>query len=135
MRVKMKVGRDPEQDVARAAAARSAIRPTPELFVDANGAYSRNQVLAMDKAFAEMGVTWFEEPVSSDDLEGLSLLRDRGQPGMDICAGEYDYGSLYFRRMLEAGGVDVLQANASLRGHNRSHAGSRPLSCIQAPQR
>ena len=64
-------------------------------------------------AFAELGVTWFEEPVSSDDLDGLRLLRDRAPAGMDIAAGEYGYDLFYFRRMLEAGAVDVLQADAT----------------------
>ena len=58
-------------------------------------------------------MSWFEEPVSSDDLEGLRLLRDRAPAGMDIAAGEYGYDLLYFRRMLEAGAVDVLQADAT----------------------
>jgi L-alanine-DL-glutamate epimerase-like enolase superfamily enzyme len=51
---------------------------------------------------------WFEEPVSSDDLEGLRLLRDRGPAGMDIAAGEYGYDAGYFRRMLAAEAIDVL---------------------------
>ena len=54
-------------------------------------------------SFANAGVTWFEEPVSSDDLEGLRLLRDQGPAGMDITAGEYGYDLYYFRRMLDAG--------------------------------
>jgi L-alanine-DL-glutamate epimerase-like enolase superfamily enzyme len=58
-------------------------------------------------------VSWFEEPVSSDDLDGLHVIRDRGPAGMDIAAGEYGYDLWYFRRMLEADAVDVLQADAS----------------------
>jgi L-alanine-DL-glutamate epimerase-like enolase superfamily enzyme len=112
-RVKMKIGREPEQDMHRVAAARKAIGPAAELFVDANGAYPRKQALAMAQVFAEAGVCWFEEPVPSDDLEGLRWLRDRAPPGMDISAGEYGYDCLYFRRMLEAGAVDVLQADAT----------------------
>lgn len=112
-RVKMKVGRQPEQDVARVKAARTAIGDTAELFVDANGAYTRKQALAMAEAFAGFGVTWFEEPVSSDDLEGLRLLRDRGPAGMAISAGEYGYDLYYFRHMLAAGSIDVLQADAT----------------------
>jgi L-alanine-DL-glutamate epimerase-like enolase superfamily enzyme len=109
----MKVGRDPDYDLERVRKAREAIGPDTQLFVDANGAYTRKQALAMMEAFSEVGVRWFEEPVSSDDLQGLRLLRDRAPPGMDIAAGEYGYDLRYFRRMLQAGAVDVLQADAT----------------------
>ncbi len=112
-RVKMKIGTQPEDDLDRVHAAREAIGDDTELFVDANGAYSRKQALAFAEEFADLGVTWFEEPVSADDLDGLRLLRDRGPAGMDIAAGEYGYDLWYFRRMLEAGAVDVLQADAT----------------------
>ncbi len=111
--VKMKIGRDAPQDVERVAAARAAIGPGIELFVDANGAYTRKQALAQAETFANSRVTWFEEPVSSDDLKGLRLLRDRAPAGMNIAAGEYGYDLPYFRRMLDAGAVDVLQADAT----------------------
>ena len=111
--VKMKVGREPEWDLVRVRAARDAIGPATELFVDANGAYSRKAALAFASGFAEVGVTWFEEPVPSDDLEGLRSIRDTSPPGMEIAAGEYGYTAVYFRRMLEAGAVDVLQADAT----------------------
>jgi len=111
--VKMKVGRDPAADVARVRVAREAIGPDTALFVDANGAYSRKQSLGFAAAYAELGVTWFEEPVVSDDLEGLRLIRDRAPAPMDIAAGEYGYDVVYFRRMCEAGAVDVLQADAT----------------------
>ena len=81
--------------------------------VDANGAYSRKQALDQAQRFRALDVTWFEEPVSSDDLEGLRLIRDQGPPGMEIAAGEYGYDAVYFRRMLESGAVDVLQADAT----------------------
>lgn len=112
-RVKMKIGTHPEEDMQRVQAAREAIGPNTELFVDANGAYSRKQALAFAEAFTEFNVTWFEEPVSSDDLDGLNLIRNRAPAGMDITAGEYGYDLWYFRRMLDAGAVDVLQADAS----------------------
>jgi len=112
-RVKMKVGTHPDQDVARVRAAREAIGPEAALFVDANGAYARKQALAQAERFAEHEVSWFEEPVSSEDLEGLRVLRDRGPAAMEIAAGEYGYEPAYFRRMLAAGAVDVLQADAT----------------------
>lgn len=112
-RVKMKIGRDPEADPGRVQAARDAIGPDTELFVDANGAYSRKQALHQAEAFADLKVSWFEEPVSSDDLAGLHMLQKRSPACMEIAAGEYGYDLGYFRRMLDAQAVDVLQADAT----------------------
>jgi L-alanine-DL-glutamate epimerase-like enolase superfamily enzyme len=112
-RVKMKIGRDAHADVDRVQAARQAIGASAELFVDANGAYNRKQALSVAQQIEPFGVTWFEEPVSSDDLEGLRLMRDRAPAPIEIAAGEYGYDLPYFRRMLENGAVDVLQADAT----------------------
>ncbi|HEY7831528.1 MAG TPA: enolase C-terminal domain-like protein [Solirubrobacteraceae bacterium] len=112
--VKMKVGSEPDRDPERVRHARSVIGDGVELFVDANGAYSRKQALALAETFArEARVSWFEEPVSSDDFDGLRLLRDRAPAGMEVAAGEYGYDLFYFRRMLDAGAVDVLQADVT----------------------
>ena len=112
--VKMKVGSVPGEDPDRVRLAREAIGPEARLFVDANGAYSRKQALDLAARFADDArVSWFEEPVSSDDLKGLRLMRDRAPAGMEIAAGEYGYDAPYFERMLEAGAVDVLQADVT----------------------
>lgn len=112
-RVKMKVGRDPDADAARVEAARSAIGAQTELFVDSNGAYRRKQALLWARRFAAQDVRWFEEPVSSDDLDGLHQLCAQGPAGMDIAAGEYGYDLPYFQRMLDADAVDCLQADVT----------------------
>jgi L-alanine-DL-glutamate epimerase-like enolase superfamily enzyme len=113
-RVKMKVGRHPGDDLRRVAVARKAIGDKVELFVDANGAYGAKQAVGLAAVFAERsGVTWFEEPRSSDDLDGLRQVRDRAPAAMDVAAGEYGYTPDYFRKMLAAGTVDVLQADAT----------------------
>lgn len=111
--VKMKIGRDPEADVQRVHQARQAIGEGAELMVDANGAYSRKQAIDMAAFFDADGVRWFEEPVSSDDLEGLRLVRDRAPASMEIAAGEYGFTPWYFERMLNSGAVDVLQADCT----------------------
>jgi L-alanine-DL-glutamate epimerase-like enolase superfamily enzyme len=111
--VKMKVGREPDRDPERVAVARRAVGDGVALFVDANGAYSRQEALHLARRFADEGVTWFEEPVSSDDLDGLRLVRDGAPPGMEVTAGEYGYDLPYFRRMLDAGAVDCLQADVT----------------------
>jgi L-alanine-DL-glutamate epimerase-like enolase superfamily enzyme len=110
-RVKMKVGRAPADDPSRVAAAREAIGEA-ELYVDANGAYGRKHALAWAERFAlEWGVTWFEEPVSSADFDGLRLLRDRAPAGLEIVAGEYAYVPRDFVNLL--GCVDCLQADVT----------------------
>lgn len=112
-RVKMKIGTHPDKDPERVEVAREAIGKDVALFVDANGAYDARQALAQAALFEQWQVTWFEEPVSSDDLAGLRLVREQAPPGIEIAAGEYGYDPYYFRRMLEAGAVDVLQADAT----------------------
>ena len=139
-RVKMKVGSSPDDDPARVRAAREAIGPNAQLFVDANGAYSRKQALVLGHRFYDDArVDWFEEPVSSDDLEGLRLIRDRAPDGMAIAGGEYGYDLPYFRRMLDGGAVDVLQADVTrcagitelvrIDGLCRAHAIGLSLHC------
>ena len=111
--VKMKISTHPEQDAHRVAVARAAIGEHG-LFVDSNGALGTKQALATAEFLArDYGVLWYEEPVSSDDLEGLRLLRQRAPAALEIAAGEYGYDIDYFRRMLSAGAVDVQQADAS----------------------
>jgi L-alanine-DL-glutamate epimerase-like enolase superfamily enzyme len=114
-RVKIKIGQDwgtdEERDLERVAVARDAIGPDAQLFVDANGAYTRKQAVRMARAMAEFDVSYFEEPVSSDDLEGLHLIRD--MIDMDVAAGEYGYDLAYFVRMCAAQAVDILQADVS----------------------
>jgi L-alanine-DL-glutamate epimerase-like enolase superfamily enzyme len=111
--VKMKVGRDAAADIRRVATVRQAIGDHAELFVDANGAYTRQQALGVARSFADLGVTWFEEPVSSDDLDGLRLLRDRSPAGMEIAAGEYSWTIFDVERMLRAQAVDVMQIDGT----------------------
>jgi L-alanine-DL-glutamate epimerase-like enolase superfamily enzyme len=112
-RVKMKIGRDAKADVRRVAAARASIGDDAELFVDANGAYPLKVALAQAERFVASDVCWFEEPVYHLDLEGLRLCRDRAPATMEISVGEYGYDPADFVHIIEAGSVDVLQADAS----------------------
>ena len=109
-RVKMKVGRDPERDPVRLDAAREAIGDDAELFVDANGAFGAKEALAWAERYAlEWDVRWFEEPVSSGDLEGMRFVRDRAP--LEVAAGEYAYTPEDVRNIV--GCVDVLQLDVT----------------------
>lgn len=139
--VKMKIGRDPGRDLERVRAARAAIGPEVGLYVDANGAYSQQQALRMADALAALGVSWFEEPVSSDDRRGLHQICERAPAGMEIAAGEYGYDLSYFQTLAAAGAVHVLQADASrcaglsefLRAGAVCAANHLPMSAHTAP--
>lgn len=113
--IKIKIGQDwgdaADRDLHRIELARSVIGPDVGLFVDANGAYTRKQAVRVLRAAADAEVTWFEEPVSSDDLQGLHEVRDLVDA--DVTAGEYGTDTFYFRRMCEAGAVDCLQIDAT----------------------
>jgi L-alanine-DL-glutamate epimerase-like enolase superfamily enzyme len=114
-RVKLKVGTawgsQAGRDVGRVRVAREAIGPTAELYVDANGAYSPKQAVRLAERFSEQGVTWLEEPVSSDDLGGLRAVRQ--QISADVAAGEYGFDLWYFQRMCDAQAVDCLQVDVT----------------------
>ncbi|MFE4964395.1 enolase C-terminal domain-like protein [Streptomyces sp. NPDC056660] len=114
-RVKIKIGeswgRAEQRDRERIAQARRSIGAAAEFYVDANGAYDRKQAVRMARCLDEHGVTWFEEPVSSDDLTGLAQVRAAVVP--EVTAGEYGYTLAYFGHLLGAGAVDCLQADAT----------------------
>ncbi|MCQ8280001.1 mandelate racemase [Acetobacteraceae bacterium KSS8] len=110
--VKMKVGSQPDDDPRRMELARRAIGDA-ELFVDANGALTVKQAIAFGRIAAAVGVTWFEEPVSSDDLRGLCAVRTHLPAPMELAAGEYAFTIDDVRRTLETGAVDVQQVDVT----------------------
>ncbi|MGR6968688.1 enolase C-terminal domain-like protein [Streptomyces cynarae] len=113
-RVKLKTSRDLERDPQRLTAVRKAVGDEPELFTDANGALGRKEALYWARRFHdEWDVRWFEEPVSSADLEGLRLLRERGPERLEIAAGEYAYTTRDFVNLVERPAVDCLQADVT----------------------
>ncbi|MFF4113424.1 enolase C-terminal domain-like protein [Streptomyces sp. NPDC001714] len=114
-RVKIKIGESwgsrETRDLRRVARARESIGDSAELYVDANGGYGAKQAVRVAAGLDGQGVTWFEEPVSSDQLAALALVR--GRVAADVTAGEYGYTLPYFRQLLGAGAVDCLQADVT----------------------
>ncbi|HEX9064541.1 MAG TPA: enolase C-terminal domain-like protein, partial [Streptosporangiaceae bacterium] len=114
-RVKIKIGEswgtNEARDRARVALARQVIGDEADLFVDANGAYDTGQAVRVGHWLADYGVTWFEEPVSSQDLAGLAVVRN--QIAADVTAGEYSWTLADSARLLQAGAVDCLQLDVT----------------------
>ena len=126
-RVKMKVGRSPDDDPARLDAARVAVGDDTELFVDANGAHDLEDAVAWAERYAdEWGVTWFEEPVSSADFAGLRYVRESST--LDVAAGEYAFVPADFRNLLEAEAVDCLQVDVTRCGGYTGFRGAAALA-------
>jgi L-alanine-DL-glutamate epimerase-like enolase superfamily enzyme len=111
--VKMKIGRQQDKDPERIKVARDAIGKDTQLFIDANGAFTAKQALTLTEQVENFGIYWFEEPVSSDDLDGLAFIRQHVPTRIQIAAGEYGYNLYYFKQMLQQKAVDVLQADAT----------------------
>jgi L-alanine-DL-glutamate epimerase-like enolase superfamily enzyme len=140
--IKIKVGRDADSDPERVALVRSVAGPDVEVMVDANGANTVVEAVLWAKRYREeFGVTYFEEPVTSDDLAGMSYVRGHAPPGLAVAAGEYGWNLPYFQRMLDAGAVHILQADVTrcggitnlLRVDGLCKARSLPFSAHCAP--
>jgi L-alanine-DL-glutamate epimerase-like enolase superfamily enzyme len=112
-RVKIRIGeswgRAQARDLARVARAREVIGDGAELYVDASGGYRRKQAVRVARRMAEHGVTWFGEPVSADDPEGLREVRSATDA--DVAAGGYGWDLAYFRGLVPV--VDCLQADVT----------------------
>ena len=114
-RVKIKIGEswgsNEHRDTERVALAREVIGEGTELYVDANGGYTVGQAVRVAHRLAGYGVTWFEEPVSSQDLAGLATVRRQVLP--DVAAGEYSWSLADSAQLIGAGAVDCLQLDAT----------------------
>jgi L-alanine-DL-glutamate epimerase-like enolase superfamily enzyme len=111
--MKIKVGREKLRDPDRIDAVREVAGPGVELMVDGNGAYGVEEAMLWGECFRDQGVTYFEEPISSDDLDGLADVRRRAPAGLAIAAGEYGWNLPYCQRMLDARAVHILQADVT----------------------
>jgi L-alanine-DL-glutamate epimerase-like enolase superfamily enzyme len=139
--MKIKIGESwggcEERDLDRVALLRKLGGPETRLMVDANGGYQLGQARRVGARLDELGVVWFEEPVSSDDVSGLTALRSALR--CDIAAGEYIAELADARLLVPA--VDCLQLDATrcggytgfLRAAAIAQAAHREVSAHCAP--
>ena len=138
--VKIKIGPDTTRDVERMTLARDIAAPA-ELMVDSNGGYTPKQALLVAELLADLGGSWLEEPVSSDDLTGLAALRDRVPAPVEIAAGEYAHDPLEIKALIDASAVDTVQIDVTrccgvtgfLRAAAIAEAAHTPISTHTAP--
>ncbi|MFI1912924.1 enolase C-terminal domain-like protein [Nocardia sp. NPDC020380] len=110
--IKIKVGRDLDEDVRRVGIARAAIGPDIGLAVDANQRWDVDRAVEWIAALAPAGLAWVEEPTSPDDILGHAEIRRRVRP-VPISTGEHGQNRILFKQLLQAGAVDILQIDAA----------------------
>lgn len=110
--IKIKVGRDPVEDLRRVSIARAAIGPDIGLAVDANQRWDVDAAVDWITRLAPADLAWVEEPTSPDDILGHAEIRRRVTP-VPISTGEHGQNRILFKQLLQAGAVDLLQIDAA----------------------
>ncbi len=107
--LKLKIGRGIARDMEHVQVLRAAIGPDVKLLVDANGAYTVSESIALAKDLVRQDVYWLEEPVHPEYVDDLARIRRRVD--LPVVSGEW-LGTVYqFRDLLKAEAVDVIMPN------------------------
>lgn len=117
--VKMRVGamdapRIVPDGIARIRAVREAIGPDARLMLDAHGSLNEAQAIRLAQAAEEFDIDWFEEPVSSDNWNGMRRVREA--TSIPISTGENDFTHFDFRDIIAHEAADILQPDLAVVG-------------------
>jgi L-alanine-DL-glutamate epimerase-like enolase superfamily enzyme len=105
------MGQGKESDIAHVRAARQGLGKDVELMVDAGLCWDTATAIKRAKQFEPYDLTWLEEPLHPDNIDGYARLCD--QSPMRIAAGEEICDIQEFRRMMDVGGIDVAQVDVT----------------------
>lgn len=109
--VKMKVGKDLNDDLRRASIIREEIGPSRHLMMDANQAWDVPEAIASMRELARFDPWWIEEPTSPDDVLGHAEIAKAIAP-LRVATGEHCQNRVLFKQFLQAGGLQVCQIDA-----------------------
>jgi len=109
--LKMKVGRDIEEDVRRARIVREVLGPTRKLMFDANQVWDVGEAIANTKRLAEFDPYWIEEPTSPDDVLGHAAIARAVAP-IRVATGEHCQNRVVFKQLLQAKAIGFCQVDA-----------------------
>ena len=112
--MKIKIGKDPRQDIELVQAIRDTVGPDIKLMVDANCGYDVSTAIQVGKKLEEADVYWFEEPITPDDIDGYRRLSNLLH--IPIAAGEAEFTRYGFRDLITKGGIGIVQPNVSRAG-------------------
>ncbi len=112
--VKLKIGRDVDEDVELTRAVRAAIGPDRMLMLDANHGYDAIDAIALGRRVADQDVMWFEEPVAPEDRASYREVR-RGQP-IPVAGGECEFTRWGMMDIMTTRAMDILQPDTCAAG-------------------
>ncbi len=109
--IKLKVGRDLEDDIRRLTIAREVLGPDRKLMIDANQVWDVPQAIEWVNALAFAKPWFIEEPTSPDDILGPQAIRDAiGE--VKVATGEMCQNRIMFKQFMAAGAIDVVQIDS-----------------------
>ena len=109
--IKLRIGMGVDEDETVLKEVRDAF-PDIDIMVDANSAYHTvNDAFKVAKICDKYDVTWLEEPIPTDNLNGLAKLRAKSP--VQIAGGENDMGIFRFEDILSRESFDVIQPDAT----------------------
>jgi D-galactarolactone cycloisomerase len=115
--VKMRVGvmdGDVATSAARVRAARDCLGPDIQIMVDAHGTFSVPEAKRFCRMVEDCGLSWFEEPVNSDQRQGMAEVR--AGTSIPIAAGESEFTRFDIRDLIEVRALDVVQPDPAIIG-------------------
>ena len=113
--VKMKVGRDLEDDIRRLTIAREVIGPNRYLMIDANQVWEVDQAIDWVKKLAFANPFFIEEPTSPDDVAGHRKIRQAIGP-VKVATGEMCQNRIMFKQFIAEGAIDIVQIDSCRMG-------------------
>jgi L-fuconate dehydratase len=113
--VKMKVGRDLQDDIRRLTIAREVLGPDRFMMIDANQVWEVGQAVDWVKKLAFAKPYFIEEPTSPDDVAGHKTVREAVAP-IKVATGEMCQNRIIFKQMIAGGAIDIVQIDACRMG-------------------
>ncbi|MDP9892853.1 L-fuconate dehydratase [Variovorax boronicumulans] len=110
--IKLKVGRDLQDDIRRLTVAREVLGPDRHLMIDANQVWEVDQAIDWVKQLAFAKPWFIEEPTSPDDVEGHRKIREGIAPVVKVATGEMCQNRIMFKQFIMRGAIDVVQIDS-----------------------
>ena len=102
------------EDIRRVAAVRETVGPDTKLYIDANCGLDLFHAAKLARAIEQYDITFFEEPVTQNDVRSMMDLRRR--TSIPLAAGQNEGLAFRFRDLLIHQAADVLQPNVAISG-------------------